>query len=230
MGRMFPLRLRAAIGIIVTAAVLLATACGGASAAAHGRSAVAAASPTTAGASEATLREQISELFSEHVALAMAATGAALGGRTVEFQAAAAALDSNSVAIANVVGSYYGSDAEQAFPLGWRSHIQNLVDYTQGAAAKDSAKQAQAVDGLNQYAQQIAKFFNAANGMPVAGTVSLFTEHAVMLTSIIDAQAAGDWTGVYSKLRDAMAHMEMIAGPLAAVTTKQFPSRFAAAQ
>jgi len=58
-------------------------------------------------------------LLCEHVFLAAAATDAALGRRNTEFQAAAGALDANSVDLSKAIGSVYGPDAEKAFlPCG----------------------------------------------------------------------------------------------------------------
>ncbi len=64
------------------------------------------------------------------------ATGSALGGRTAEFDAAATAVDGNSIDIAKAIGSVYGADAEKAFLPLWRKHIGFVVDYTTGLATK----------------------------------------------------------------------------------------------
>ncbi len=58
------------------------------------------------------LRVTMNRLTQEHVYLAGAATGAAIGGRDAEFKAAAAELDENSVATAKGIGSVYGPEAE----------------------------------------------------------------------------------------------------------------------
>ena len=89
----------------------------------------------------ATLRTGLNTLFAEHVVLASAATGAALDGRDTEFKAAAGALDANSIAIGQAIGSVYGKDAEAAFLPLWRRHIGFAVDYTTGVATGDRAKQ-----------------------------------------------------------------------------------------
>ncbi|MGH2739751.1 MAG: hypothetical protein ACRDH6_04610, partial [Actinomycetota bacterium] len=82
------------IGIASVLAVL-AAACGG-------NEPPAEPEPQTGGATSdtgaAALRATLDGLLQEHVYLAASATGAALGGRTDEFDAAAAALDGASVA------------------------------------------------------------------------------------------------------------------------------------
>ena len=94
------------------------------------------------------LRLMLNQLLAEHATLAAAATGAALGGRTKEFKAAADALDMNSQDIARAIGSVYGEPAGEAFLPLWRKHIGFFVDYTM-ATAKGSAKgQKKAVNDL----------------------------------------------------------------------------------
>ena len=78
--------------------------------------------------------------------MAVAATNAALNGNIEEFQAAAAALDENSVDLAEANGAAYGSEAEEAFLPLWRKHIGFVVDYTTGLATDDTAKQEKAVN------------------------------------------------------------------------------------
>ena len=174
------------------------------------------------------LRVGLNTMLEEHVYLAAAATGAALGGRQAEFEGAAAALDQNSVALSQAIGSVYGPDAEAAFLALWRKHIGFVVDYTTGVATKDKAKQNRAVNALLGYAGDFGAFINAANpNLPKDVVAGLVKTHIVTLKDVIDAQAAGDPKGTYAKARDAAGHMKMIADPLADGIVKQFPERFA---
>lgn len=183
------------------------------------------AAPTYATAGE--LRVTLDSLLTEHVALAASATNAALGGRTDEFNAAAAALDANSVDLSKAIGSVYGADAEKAFLPLWRTHIGFFVDYTQGAAAKDQAKQDKALSDLTQYAQDFGAFLSGANpNLTKDAVAGLLGPHVTTLTSVIDAQGAGDQTKAYSELRMAFGHMTMIANPLTDAIVKQFPDKF----
>jgi hypothetical protein len=50
--------------------------------------------------------------------------------------------------------------------------------------------------------------------------------HILTLKDVIDAQAAGDQMLVYSKLREAYNPMGMIANPVAAAISQQFPDKF----
>ena len=113
------------------------------------------------------LRLTLNQLFSEHAVLAAAATGAALGGRNREFEAAAAALDMNSQDIAKAIGSVYGDAAGEAFLPLWRKHIGFFVDYTMATAKGSKKGKDKAVNDLVQYAQDFGAFLNSATpGLP----------------------------------------------------------------
>ena len=174
----------------------------------------------------ATLRSDLNRLLAEHVYLAVAATSAALGGRAREFTAAATALDANSIDLSKTIGAAYGEAAEAAFLSGWRRHIGFFVEYTQGAATRDATKKAEAVAGLEQYARDLAQLLNSANGMAKADVVSIVGAHAVGLTAVIDAQAAGDEAKAFDGTRAAALHMHLFADPLAEATVRKFPDKF----
>ncbi|HKT60000.1 MAG TPA: hypothetical protein VJQ46_08100 [Gemmatimonadales bacterium] len=174
------------------------------------------------------LRAALNTGLAEHVWLAAAATEAALGGRSGEFQNAAAALDANSVALSQAIGSVYGQGAGSAFLELWRKHIGFFVDYTTGVAKKDRAMQDKAVKDLLGYADDFGAFLASANpNLPKDVVAGLVRDHAVGLKAVVDAQAKGDWATAYTKLRDAAAHMRMIADPLAGAIAKQFPEKYA---
>ena len=174
------------------------------------------------------LRVGLNNLLAEHAELGLAATNAALGGRAAEFKAAAGALDANSMALSQAIGSVYGDGAGQAFLALWRKHIGFIVDYTTGLAKKDQKMQDKAVNDLLGYTKDFAAFLNSANpNLPVDVVADLVKSHVVGFKAAIDAQAKGDWTTAYVKTREAAAHMQMIADPLAGAIAKQFPDRFA---
>jgi hypothetical protein len=174
------------------------------------------------------LRATLNLALREHAILAAMATGSALGGRSAEFEAAAWALDGNSVDIAKAIGSVYGADAEKAFLPLWRKHIGFVVDYTTGLAAKDKTRQGKAVADLIKYSEDFGAFLSSANpNLPKSTVAELVKGHIVTLKDVIDAQAAKEWAKVYSNLRMAASHMAMIADPLGMAIAKQFPERFA---
>jgi hypothetical protein len=175
----------------------------------------------------ADLRAALDELLSEHVILAADATGAALAGRQSDFQAAAAALDQNSIAISKAVGSVYGPDAEAKFLPLWRSHIALVVDYTVGTASNDPAKAQQAVQKLLAYSGDLAGFFSGANpNLPQDAVAGMVKQHIVTLKAVIDAQAKKDYAAEYAAQHKAYQHMGMMAVALADGIVKQFPQKF----
>lgn len=184
----------------------------------------------TSATSAAELRAAMTAALQEHVYLAASATGAALGGRTAEFKAAAEALNgkgkSNSSDIVAVISTYYGSDAGAAFDPLWRKHIGFVIDYTTGVATKDKAKQDKAVGDLVAYTKEFGAFINVANGLPADTVAELVESHVLTLKAVIDAQAAGDLSGAHTKLREAAAHMSMIADSLTEATVQKFPDKF----
>jgi hypothetical protein len=203
---------------------VLVTGCSQSMSTGHGMASPAAATSAT---QAATLRTTLNALFAEHVVLAGAATGAALGGREAEFKAAAGALDANSEAIAQAIGSVYGKDAEAAFLPLWRKHIGFVVDYTVGAAGSDRAKQDKAVSELVAYTQDFGAFLASANpNLPKSVVADLVKHHVVTLKTVIDAQAAKDPARAYTAARTAAGHMQQIADPLAEAIVKQFPDRY----
>jgi hypothetical protein len=174
------------------------------------------------------LRTALNTGLAEHVWLAAAATEAALGGRAGEFKEAEGALDANSVALGQAIGSVYGQGAGAAFLELWRKHIGFFVDYTNGVAKKDKAMQAKAVKDLVGYADDFGAFLASANpNLPKDVVAGLVRDHVVGLKTVVDAQAAKDWPTAYAKLREAAAHMQMIADPLAGAIAKQFPEKYA---
>lgn len=184
-------------------------------------------SPTSA-TKAADVRVALNSLLREHVFLATAATGAALGGRSDEFQSAATALDGNSVDIANAIGSIYGEDAGEAFLPLWRKHIGFFVDYTTGVATKDEAKQQKAVSDLLGYTKDFAAFLNSASpALPVDTVAELSKTHVITLKAVVDTQATGNSEEAYKAIRKASAHMQMIADPLAETIVQQFPKIYA---
>ena len=209
------------------AAALLALNMGAALAPAEGQQGHAMTAMATSTTKASGLRSTLNTLFQEHIYLAAAATGAALGGREAEFKAAAAALDANSVSISKAIGSVYGQGAEDAFLPLWRKHIGMVVDYTVGVAANDKAKQDKAVADLIGYTQDFGAFLQSANpNLPKSVVADLVKHHVVTLKEVIDAQASKDQAKTYTAMRTAAGHMQMIADPLAEAIVKQFPDKF----
>ncbi len=175
----------------------------------------------------ASLRKSLNLLLAEHVWLAGAATNAALNGNQKEFEAAAAALDENSRAIADANGSVYGEEAGEAFLPLWRKHIGFIVDYTKGVASGDKQMQNEAVQNLMEYTKDFGAFLHSASpSLPADAVAELVKEHVITFKAVIDAQAAGKESKAFTNLRKAVAHMQNIADAHAEAIVKQFPDKF----
>ena len=168
---------------------------------------MAAMDPLMLDGSAAGLRVALNRLLGEHVLLAAGATNAALDGRTPDFEAAAAALDENSVDLTSAITAVYGEEAGASFLEQWREHIGFFVDYTVATAGSDSAGQQAAMDDLTSYTTSFAEFLAGATELPADALEANLQEHVTGLIAVIDAQAAGDETAHYTNLRAAYAHM-----------------------
>jgi len=174
------------------------------------------------------LRAALFRVLGEHVNLAAATTGQALAGNTAGFEGAAAALEGNSNDIAGAIGSVYGMETQNAFDPLWKKHIGFFVDYTQGKAAGDQAKQDKAVADLTAYADEFGAVIESVTEerLAKADVSTLVMDHILGLKAVVDAQAAKDFGAAYAGLRPAYAHMQMICDPLAAAIAEQFPDKY----
>ncbi len=226
---------RLRLATLTTVALMLLAACGGGApaedeatapdqgAAEQTETQSAAEEPAAPEIDAASLRAMLNNALREHVFLAATATGAALGGDTAGFDAAAAAVGGNSEDIAALVGSVYGPELQETFLGLWNSHIDMVVRYTQGIAADDTAAADAAVAELTTYSQTLADTFDQVTegGLPASASQPLILDHVLTLKSVIDKQKAGDVAGSFTDLRTAMNHMDMIAKPLAGAIATQ---------
>lgn len=186
-----------------------------------------AADPLMLDGSAAGLRVALNRLLGEHLLLAASATNAALDGRTADYDAAAAALDENSVDLTSAITAVYGEDAGASFLEQWREHIGFFVDYTVATAAGDTAGQQAAADALAAYTTSFAEFLAGATELPAEALEANLQMHVAGLTAVIDAQAAGDETAYYTALHEAYAHMATTAEALSGGIAAQQPEMFA---
>jgi hypothetical protein len=177
----------------------------------------------------ADLRVTLTSLLGEHALLAVAATQKGLDGAD-DFEAAAAALDANSVELAEAIGSVYGEEAAEQFldgPSLWRDHIRFFVDYTVALAGKDKAGQQEAVDNLTGYTGAFSGFLAQATGLPQEALQEGLATHVMQLKGALDAYASGDYEESYSLVREAYQHMLATGDALADAIVAQNPDMFA---
>jgi hypothetical protein len=183
--------------------------------------------PGDASSKAVDLRVALNQLLQEHLYLASFATNAALDGRSDEFAAAGAALNTNGTDLGSAIGGLYGDAAKDQWNQIWSAHNGFFVDYTTGVATKDQAKMDKAVQDLTTvYVPQFAEFLAGATGLPKDALVALITEHVLTTKAIVDAQGAGTIEAAAAADRMAAQHMEMIADPLAAAIVAKLPGKF----
>jgi hypothetical protein len=175
----------------------------------------------------ADLRTRLDGLLGEHLIIAAKATGAALAGRTDEYQAYADVLNQNGTDLGAMIGAAYGPAAQSKFNGIWSAHNGYFVDYTVATAKKDAAGQQKAVDNLTTvYIPQFSDLIAGATGLDKATVADLTKTHVLTTKQIVDDQAAQNWPAAYGDLRKAYAHMRMIGDPLAAAIAKKDPAKF----
>ena len=164
----------------------------------------------------ANLRTDLDYLLGEHLILAAKATGAALDGRTDQFEAYGGLLNTNGTDLGGAIGSVYGAEAEDEWNRIWSAHNGFFVDYTTGVATDDTELADGAVDDLTTiYVPEFSAFLAGATGLPEDAIAGLVTDHVLQTKAVVDAQAAGDWEATYEAIRTAYAHMQMIGDALA---------------
>ncbi len=172
------------------------------------------------------LRVLLNNQEAQHVDLAAAATRAGFDGSPM-FEASAASLDANSVALSKSIGSVYGPEAEAKFLEIWRSHITFFVNYTVAAKGGDKAGMDKAVSDLNGYVSAISNLLGGATGLPEEAVAALVTEHVGLLKDAVDKHGAGDYEGSYAAQQAARDQITTkIADTLAGAIVKQSPDKF----
>jgi hypothetical protein len=205
----------AKVGVGVLALALGATACGGSSSGTAAATKATTAPSSTASATSmsadttasqaATLRAGLDQLFREHVNLTgfTVQTAVISGVGSKQTAAALKALDANTVAIGDAVGSVYGDAAKAAFLKMWRAHIGFFVDYTVGLATKDTAKVNAAQAKLAGYKRDFAAFLGGATHIPATAIAAELQGHIQTLEAAIQA--------ILTKSKDAGAKLQMAA-------------------
>jgi hypothetical protein len=175
----------------------------------------------------ADLRTSVNLLFAEHLDVAIKAVDAALGGRTAEFTAYGDILNTNGTDIGGLIGQVYGADAQTRFNGIWSAHNADFVEYAQGLAAKDTAKQTDAVNKLTTvYIPQFSALIAGATGLPTATVTELTTMHITTTKAVVDDIAAKSYDKAATDLRAATAHMQKLADPVAEAIAAQHPDMF----
>ena len=180
--------------------------------------------------SESDLRVALNTLLMEHTFLAGMTADALVGGRQSAAQAAATGLDSNSQELAQLVGSFYGSDSQQQFLTLWRRHISDYAQYSQATVANDQSGKDAARQDLNGFVQDFDSFFSSANPNIQPGSlVQPMTMHVMGTLQVIDALGNKDYATAYSMGKAGAEMSAQMGDPLAVAIVAQFPNQFTVA-
>ena len=173
--------------------------------------------------SAADLRVALDQLLGEHAVLAMNATNLGVTGSKA-FPAAAKALDRNSVALSQAIGSIYGAKAGRTFldgPFMWRAHVKFFVDYTVATAKGDEAAKKKAVANLQTYTVKFGDFLAGATGLPRLAVRNDLLGHVLELKGQLDAYANHQYGKAATMYQHAYDHMFMTGDLLAGAIAKQ---------
>ncbi|HET6770154.1 MAG TPA: hypothetical protein VFH75_00770 [Actinomycetota bacterium] len=177
----------------------------------------------------ATLTRDLTALLADHEYLAGLAVvqGVTAGADSPEFEAAASALDTNSVQLSEAIGSVYGDAGAKQFLSLWRAHIGFFVDYTLAKAGGDMAGQEAARDKLDGYRSDFGAFIEGATegGLPADAVEEALQPHVEATIAAIDSVVAGDGKA-FDLLREAAGHLPGIATALSGAIVAQFPESF----
>ena len=218
------------VGVAALAVALSAAACSGSSggnAASNSPPSSTPSSSTTsatdASATQAAeLRAGLDMLFREHVNLTgftvQTAVGTGIGSANTA--QALKALDANTLALGDAVGSIYGADAKTAFVKMWRAHIGFFVEYTKGLATKDSTMVSDAQAKLANYKRDFSKFLGGATQIPPTAIATELQGHIQTLEAAIQAIVTKSPSAA-DKLQMAAMHMDGTADALAGGIAKE---------
>lgn len=160
------------------------------------------------------LRAQLNALLREHAAITVPALQSRFSDRP-DTQAAFQAVDNNSVAIAELVDSFYGGSRDE-FLENWRNHIDYYNDYLIATKAGNDNPKQQARQNLESFADNFSTFFaERDNNINKEDLKQAMVMHNDQVLSIIDALAAEDYNAVYSTNHQAYQHMGDVADMLA---------------
>jgi hypothetical protein len=177
-----------------------------------------------------TLRSDLTALLDGHVYAAAITLNTAIGAggdlKDPSVVAAQEALQDNTDALSETIGSVYGAEAGDQFKALWESHIGFFVDYTLASATGDEKAAKKAEQDLDGYREDFGAFLESANpNLTKEAVAEALDPHVQSLLTTIDSAVAGD-TKVFDNLRTAASHDVDLANTLAGAIAAQFPEMF----
>ena len=181
---------------------------------------------STAASAAATLRQNMRELWSDHVIWTREYIVAALADQPDQ-QAAANRLMKNQEDIGAAVAAYYGQAAGARLTELLKSHISIAVDLIKAAKAGNAAAQQQADREWHRNAEDIADFLSNANpNWPRATLVAMMNAHLSTTTDEVVARLTKNWDQDVRAFDAVYRHILTMSDALSDGIIKQFPNRF----
>ena len=179
-------------------------------------------------APSAALQQTLTSLLNGHEYLAGSAVAMAVinGDNPALFEAAAAALDKNSVDLSKAVASVYGDAGGKQFLKLWRKHIGFFVAYTQAGGEGAAAKKA--VKDLDGYRSDFGAFIESATegGLPKSAVEDALKPHVDSTLTAIDGVLGKEKGNPFVLLKEAAGHLPGVATALATAIVQQMPDKF----
>lgn len=143
-----------------------------------------------------------------------------------DFDAAADALEENTVELIAAIESVYGAEAGEAFAEQWRNHIAFIVDYGRALDDGDQDAAQLATQQLDRYVTDFSGFLaGALPALPPDAVEGLIREHVQQLQHVASFNGA-DYGGAYGAIRETFGHMFAIGDGLTVGIVSLFPDRF----
>ncbi len=182
--------------------------------------------PAGISAKEIALRQDMRELWTDHVVWTRGYAAAAIAG-TPDADAAAARLMKNQEDIGAAVAAYYGGEAGNKLTGLLKEHIAIAVDLIQAAKVNDQAKFNDADAKWKQNANEIADFLSSANpNWPQSTLRAMMAKHLQTTVDEVSARLKNDHAADVRAFDLVYDHILMMADALSSGIVKQFPDRF----
>jgi hypothetical protein len=161
------------------------------------------------------LRQGLTQLLGEHVALVIASMRAASGNHA-DFTALGSALNANTTAIAGAVGTLYGAAAGRGFQSLWADHVDALMAYTVASDRNDTQGTAAAEKRLRAFEPALAKLLDGATKSKIgaAALAHAFAMHDHLLVNEVTAYQSKDYSTAHDLGYQAYDEMFTVSGQL----------------
>lgn len=183
--------------------------------------------PTRASQTQAAdLRTQLDLLLGEQV-MVLAKQAAAAGNHSDEFAGYAALLSVNSADLTTLARSAFGDSAAAEVSREWDAQNADLVEYTVGVVAHDSAKESTALKGLEStFVPQFARLLTSLTQLPLDPVTQLVTQQVLLDQIMIEDAAAQKYSSLYTDLHAAYAQSARLGDGIAPRIAQKFPDKF----